>query len=74
MSRQVVRPSPCVGRAALANHTAALECLLPLELSKLEAIVMHIYIDEGFVEASVNNQVRLFNPSGSCFVQIISID
>ena len=52
---KAVRPSPCVGRGP-GNDTAALECLLPLALSPLEPIVMHIYIDEGFVEASVNKQ------------------
>ena len=52
---RVVRPAPCVGRGP-GNGTAALECLMPLLLHPKEPLRMHLFIDENFVEASVNNQ------------------
>jgi hypothetical protein len=53
--RKVLRPSPCYGRGP-GNSSAARQCLMPLHLADTEQLVMHIYIDEGFVEFCVNNQ------------------
>ena len=61
-----VRPAPCVGRGP-GNGTAALECLMPLLLHPTEPLRMHLFIDEHFIEASVNNQsiIMVSSLSGS---------
>ena len=60
----VVRPSPCVGRGP-GNGSSAMECLMPLSLHPGEAVRMHVYIDEGFVEISVQDQAMLMLSSES---------